>query len=191
MNAAPLNMPNFSAAQQQQQDAYSVSNGMGSYYGNQQQEEVSMVTPQQQEKMMDALNTIQQSVEYVQTAGEQEGGFIFIGSFIIGTGIVHFFSALYAVFLAYQCNMETNWLEIAIAIVFPYFYVPYAYYGKQCSSEILIPILMDVFGAVGGMIGSFFSSVPALVALVISGFSMYYLRRIDKHLAPPEQLQQQ
>jgi hypothetical protein len=185
MNAAPVTMSTLSMESDCTKNAYTVSDGFESYYENQPQE-IPMVSPQQKEQLDKTLDAIQQGVEYV----EQEGGFIFIGSFLIGTGIVHVLSAMYAVFLAYQCNMETNWLEIAIGVVFPYFYVPYAYYAKQCSSEILIPILMDVFGAVGGIFGSFFSSIPALVALVISGFSMYYLRRIDKHLAPPQQMQQ-
>jgi hypothetical protein len=175
MNAAPINMSTF-AMEQDCTNNY------------QQSQEVPMVTAQQREQLNNSFEAIQQAVEYTQSV-EQEGGFI-IESFLIGTGIVHVLSMLYAVFLAYQCNMQLNFLELAIAAVFPYFYVPYAYYAKQCSSEILIPILIDVFGAIGGILGSFFSSIPALIALVISGFSMYYLRRIDKHLAHPQQMQQ-
>jgi len=184
MNAAPINMSTFSMDTDCSHDAYDVSNGFESYY-QQQPQEIPMVTPQQQYQIDNVIQTIQQGTQYI----EQQGGFI-IESFLIGTGIVHILSMLYAVFLAYQCNMQLNFLELAIAAVFPYFYVPYAYFAKQCSSEILIPILIQVFGAIGGVIGSIFSSVPALIALVISGFSMYYLRRIDKHLAPPQQQQQ-
>lgn len=181
MNAAPIDMANFSTETDCTKDAYAVSDGFESYYQNQPQE-IPMVTPQQRAQINNTVETIQPAMQYI----EQEGGFI-LESFLIGTGIVHVLSMMYAVFLAYQCNMQVNFLELAIAAVFPYFYVPYAYYAKQCSSEILIPILIQVFGAIGGIIGSFFSSVPSLIALVVSGFSMYYLRRIDNHLTPEQQ----
>lgn len=141
----------------------------------QKQQQIPSVTAlheEQKKQIENVMETLQENVQY-----NQQGGFVI--EFIVGTGILHVIGSIYAVFLAYQCNLTWNWIELVAALVFPYLYIPYAYYSKECSSEVLIPTLIQVFQFTGDIIGYLISAIPSILTLAVSLITLYYILKIE------------